>query len=55
VEARASDADLIRNITKGIPGTQMPAIPMSEADARLSSVNRSNAGQRSGDSLLEML
>ncbi|HYI93230.1 MAG TPA: PQQ-dependent dehydrogenase, methanol/ethanol family [Bryobacteraceae bacterium] len=31
----SSDADLIRNITKGIPGTQMPAITMSEADARL--------------------
>src|SRR5215213_168948 len=30
----SADADLIRNITKGIPGTQMPAISMSEADAR---------------------
>ncbi|MDX2033525.1 MAG: PQQ-dependent dehydrogenase, methanol/ethanol family [Blastocatellia bacterium] len=29
-----SDAELIRNITQGIPGTQMPAIPMPEADAR---------------------
>lgn len=29
-----SDADLIRNIIKGIPGTQMPAISMSEDDAR---------------------
>ena len=26
--------DLIRNMTKGIPGTQMPAIPMPDADAR---------------------
>lgn len=26
-------ADLVRNITKGIPGTQMPAIPMPDADA----------------------
>jgi alcohol dehydrogenase (cytochrome c) len=31
----SSDADLIRNILKGIPGTQMPPVPMSEADARL--------------------
>ncbi|MBK5294388.1 MAG: PQQ-binding-like beta-propeller repeat protein [Acidobacteriia bacterium] len=30
-----SDDDLLRNFTKGIPGTQMPAIPMPEADARL--------------------
>src|SRR5215203_4846479 len=30
----SSDADLLRNIIKGIPGTQMPSIPMSEADAR---------------------
>ncbi|MDX1984382.1 MAG: PQQ-dependent dehydrogenase, methanol/ethanol family [Bryobacteraceae bacterium] len=29
-----SDADLVRNITKGIPGTQMPAIAMPESDAR---------------------
>ncbi|MFN7936405.1 MAG: PQQ-binding-like beta-propeller repeat protein [Bryobacteraceae bacterium] len=29
-----SDEDLIRNITKGIPGTQMPAIPLPEADTR---------------------
>ena len=29
-----SDEDLIRNTIKGIPGTQMPAIPLSEADAR---------------------
>lgn len=28
------DDDLLRNIVKGIPGTQMPAIPLSEADAR---------------------
>ncbi len=27
--------DLMRNIIKGIPGTQMPAITMSESDARL--------------------
>jgi len=26
--------DLVRNMTKGIPGTQMPAIPMPDADAR---------------------
>ena len=26
--------DLVRNIIKGIPGTQMPAIPMPDADAR---------------------
>ena len=30
----SSDADLMRNIIKGIPGTQMPPIPMSETDAR---------------------
>ena len=29
-----SDEDLLRNITKGIPGTQMPAIPLPDADAR---------------------
>lgn len=29
-----TDEDLLRNITKGIPGTQMPAIPLSEADAK---------------------
>lgn len=29
-----ADEDLLRNIVKGIPGTQMPAIPLSEADAR---------------------
>jgi alcohol dehydrogenase (cytochrome c) len=29
-----SDEDLLRNITKGIPGTQMPAFPMADADAR---------------------
>ena len=29
-----TDEDLIRNIVKGIPGTQMPAIPLPEADAR---------------------
>lgn len=31
-------ADLVRNILKGIPGTQMPAIPMAEADANSISV-----------------
>lgn len=30
----STDEDLIRNTIKGIPGTQMPAIPLSEADAR---------------------
>lgn len=30
-----SDEELVRNITKGIAGTQMPAIPMPEADAKL--------------------
>lgn len=29
-----TEEDLMRNIMKGIPGTQMPAIPMPEADAR---------------------
>lgn len=29
-----SDDDLVRNITKGIAGTQMPPIPMPDADAR---------------------
>ncbi len=29
-----SDEDLSRNITKGIAGTQMPAIPLPEADTR---------------------
>ena len=29
-----AETDLFRNITKGIPGTQMPAFPMPEADAR---------------------
>ncbi|MBL8227645.1 MAG: PQQ-dependent dehydrogenase, methanol/ethanol family [Bryobacterales bacterium] len=29
-----TDDDLLRNITKGIAGTQMPAFPMPEADAR---------------------
>jgi alcohol dehydrogenase (cytochrome c) len=28
-----SDEDLLRNITKGIAGTQMPAFPMADADA----------------------
>ena len=27
-------AELVRNITKGIPGTQMPAIPMPDTDAQ---------------------
>ena len=31
----SSDVDLMRNIIEGIPGTQMPAISMSESDARL--------------------
>src|SRR5688500_8479760 len=31
----ATDAELVRNITKGISGTQMPPIPMSETDARM--------------------
>src|SRR5262245_6678979 len=30
----ATDAELVRNIVKGIPGTQMPPIPMSDVDAR---------------------
>lgn len=30
-----SDEELVRNITKGIPGTQMPSVPVPEADARL--------------------
>ena len=30
----STDDDLLRNTTKGIPGTQMPAIPLAEADAR---------------------
>ena len=29
-----TEEDLVRNIVKGIPGTQMPAIPMPDADAR---------------------
>lgn len=29
-----SDEEIIRNTIRGIPGTQMPAIPLSEADAR---------------------
>jgi len=29
-----SDDDIVRNIVKGIAGTQMPAIPLPEADAR---------------------
>jgi mono/diheme cytochrome c family protein len=29
-----SDEEIVRNTIKGIPGTQMPAIPLSEADAR---------------------
>lgn len=29
-----TDSELVRNIAKGIPGTQMPPIPMSDADAR---------------------
>jgi PQQ-dependent dehydrogenase (methanol/ethanol family) len=29
-----TEADLVRNIVKGIPGTQMPAIPLPDADAR---------------------
>ena len=29
-----TEADLVQNIVKGIPGTQMPAIPMPDADAR---------------------
>lgn len=30
----ATDSELVRNIVKGIPSTQMPPIPMSETDAR---------------------
>ncbi|MDX2040849.1 MAG: PQQ-dependent dehydrogenase, methanol/ethanol family [Acidobacteriota bacterium] len=30
----STDEELLRNITKGIPGTQMPAIALKEADAR---------------------
>lgn len=30
----ASDEDIIRHTIKGIPGIQMPAIPLSEAEAR---------------------
>lgn len=30
----ATDDELVRNIIKGIPGTQMPAIPMGDIDAR---------------------
>jgi alcohol dehydrogenase (cytochrome c) len=30
----AADEDLIRNTIKGIPGTQMPAIPLREAEVR---------------------
>jgi alcohol dehydrogenase (cytochrome c) len=30
----STDEDLIRNTLKGIPGTQMPAIPLDESDAR---------------------
>jgi alcohol dehydrogenase (cytochrome c) len=30
----ASDEEIVRNTTKGIPGTQMPAIPVTEAEAR---------------------
>jgi len=29
-----TDDDILRNTTKGIPGTQMPAIPLLESDAR---------------------
>ncbi len=29
----ATDSELVRNIVKGIPGTQMPPIPMSDTDA----------------------
>lgn len=29
----STDEDLTRNITKGIPGTQMPAIPLPQADS----------------------
>src|SRR5689334_23239103 len=30
----ATETELVRNIVKGIPGTQMPPIPMSDTDAR---------------------
>ena len=29
-----SEADIIRNIRKGIPGTQMPPFPMTEEEAQ---------------------
>jgi len=29
-----TDSDLLRNMTRGIPGTQMPAIPLPDGDAR---------------------
>ena len=49
-----SDEDLMRNITKGIPGTQMPAIPLPDADARaivahLRTLSASGVDMISGD------
>ena len=49
-----SDEDLLRNITKGIPGTQMPAIPLPDADARaivahLRTLSASGVDMISGD------
>ena len=51
-----SDEDLLRNITKGIPGTQMPAIPLPDADARaivahLRTISASGPEKVAGDSL----
>jgi alcohol dehydrogenase (cytochrome c) len=52
-----SDEDLLRNITKGIPGTQMPAIPMPDGDARaivahLRVLSASATEKIAGDSLV---
>lgn len=48
----STDEDIIRNTIKGIPGTQMPAIPLSEADARkIVAFLRSLSGKAGGGDL----
>lgn len=44
-------ADLVRNITKGIPGTQMPAIPMPGADSQAVAAYLLSLAARPGEAI----
>ncbi|MFN8005129.1 MAG: c-type cytochrome, partial [Acidobacteriota bacterium] len=47
-----TDEDLIRNIVKGIPGTQMPAIALTETEAKqVIAFLRTLSGKAKGESL----